>query len=144
MSNKRTRKIQALTRAEIEKGRQNENRVEEALQILVISGEIHHYYRGEPEGELDRQGIDFLISPGPDWNISLQVKSSISGKEKHVNKYGNTIPCVVIDPFINPSGLAEIILQELGLSVKFFDPVLVSMARESIARERFNPFPALI
>lgn len=135
---KHSRKIQTLTRAEIEKGEESENRVEEALQDLVVSGEIHHYYRVEPCGELDRQGIDFLVYLQPSTIAPLQVKSSAWGKEDHVNEYRDTIPCVVVDPYIIPSELSETVLQVLSLSVKFFDPVLVSMARE-----RFNPFPAL-
>lgn len=139
MSNRRNRKIQTLIRAEIEKGQRSENQVEEALQALVISGEIHHYYRAEPRGELDRQGIDFLVFLQPSTIAPLQVKSSALGKESHVNEYRDTIPCVVVDPFSTSSKLSETILQELGLSVKFLEPVLVSMARE-----RFNQFPALI
>lgn len=143
MSKRWTRKIQTLTRADIEKGERNENLVEEALQDLVVSGEIHHYYRAEPLGELDRQGIDFLVYLQPSTIAPLQVKSSACGREGHINEYRDTIPCVVVDPYISPSELSETILQVLSLSVKFLEPILEEIAKE-IENKRFNPFPALV
>lgn len=136
MSNRRTRRIQTLIKADLEKGERSENRVEEALQNLAACGEIHHYHRADPEGELDTQGIDFLVFPEPDWIIPLQVKSSVRGREEHLTEYGSQIPCIAVDLYSTPSELSEAILQELGLSVKFLEPVL-----ELVAQERFNTFP---
>lgn len=124
MSIRRSRRIQDLTGADFERGKESERKVEEALRDLAVSGDIDHHYRAEPKGELDRQGIDFLVYPEPDWMIPLQVKSSAWGKEEHINIYGSRIPCVVVDHFSVPSELSEVILQELGLSVKFLEPIL--------------------
>lgn len=118
---KRGRRIQALIRADFERGLESERRVEEALQLLVVSGTIHNYYHSEQEGELDRQGIDFLVFYEPDRNIPLQVKSSAQGKEYHVEQYGFRIKCVVAEPSLSPLELAKEILRELDLPVKELD-----------------------
>lgn len=122
------------------KGDTSERLAEEALQILTQRGKIHHYYRGRWRGELDRQGIDFLVYPEADWAIPLQIKSSFYGRRKHYVIYGDRIPCVVVGLYAQPLELSEVIFRELGLSVKFLKPILERHAFERYTREsEFNP-----
>ncbi|MEK7659356.1 MAG: hypothetical protein AAB338_01735 [Patescibacteria group bacterium] len=145
MSKKRIRKIQALIRADLEKGERSENRVEEVLQTLITSQKIHHYYRAEHGGELDRQGIDFLVFTQPDQIIPLQVKSSAWGRECHLVEHGGRIPCVAVDPYQEISDLSEAIIQELRLPLEFPEPAFeLKPVFESEGARGFNTFPALI
>jgi hypothetical protein len=53
-----------------------EDKFEEALQLLLRSGKIKGYIRARPNGELDVQGIDFLIFPkGTSLLFAAQVKT---------------------------------------------------------------------
>lgn len=79
------------------KGRFNERRVEQALQKMLESGEITYYSKTEDYGELDVRGIDFSVYPKSHLKIALQVKSSEKGKERHIEKYGESIPCIIVD-----------------------------------------------
>ena len=145
MSKNRTRRIRSLTRTDIEKGQKSENLVEESLRLLADSGEIHHYHRAMPDGELDRQGIDFLVFLQPATIGPLQVKSSAQGRNKHLLEQGSRIPCVAVDLYSDLFELTEAVRQALGISVMFlepFRPAIEEVAQE-MKKERLNPFPAL-
>ena len=145
MSKNRTRRIRSLTRTDIEKGQKSENLVEESLRLLADSGEIHHYHRAMPDGELDQQGIDFLVFLQPATIGPLQVKSSARGREKHIAEHNSQIPCVATDLYSDLSELTEAVRQALGISVMFlepFRPVIEEIAQE-MKKERLNQFPAL-
>lgn len=111
----KNRRITKLVQADFDRGMTSESFVEEALQKLAFEDLIDHYYRAEPDGELDRQGIDFLVYPEPDWIIPLQVKSSFGGMQHHFIEYGRRIPCVIVDIY-DIEELSKKILIVLGLS----------------------------
>ena len=106
-----------IAQTEIRKGLKNEDRVEEALRILTAMGDIDHFYRCEKDGELDSQGIDFLVYLEPTRIIPLQVKSSEGGRFYHTND-GRYIPCVVVSRFMVPGEVADEILAELKRPVE--------------------------
>ena len=95
-------------------GKPNEDRVEKVLERLKAEGEIHHHYRQDPGGELDRQGIDFLVYPEADWIIPLQVKSSFAGMDDHFIKHGHRIPCIIVVDDYDDDTLREKVLNGTG------------------------------
>lgn len=102
----------------IVRGMNSEERVRKALEALQDSGEIFKYYKTEKEGELDKVGIDFQVYPEHDWLINLQVKSSVIGKEAHVEEYGESIPCVVVHDSLDDRQLVEEVRRILSLSIE--------------------------
>jgi hypothetical protein len=113
---RRSRRIDDLSLSSYKKGMDSEARVEACLQALAIDGVIFSYYRSEPGGELDRQGVDFLVFPqSRGWSISLQVKTSETGRLKHFED-GSHIPCIAVMQFQDDVQLREGILIELSLS----------------------------
>lgn len=118
------------------RGDLSEQLVDEALQILMNVGEIHHYIPAERGGELDRQGIDCLVFPESDWAIPLQIKSSFRGRKEHYNRYGNRIPCIVVCLSVTPFELSGLILRELGLSVKPLEEFLMEVLEEIVLDSR--------
>lgn len=105
----------------IARGNRSEKRVEEALKLLAQNGEIFNYHKSVRDGENDRLGWDFLVAPQNNWLIPLQVKSSDTGLDEHVNEYGMRTPCVVVKEFMSLNVLAEKILIALSLSTKFLE-----------------------
>lgn len=119
-------------------GNRNEDRAEEALQFLVQKGEIFNYYRCPRNGENDLLGWDFIVFPEPDWMIGLQVKSSVIGKEAHINRYGLRTACVIVTNHVSIDILAQEILEALGLSTKFLEGEIES------AKSEPEPFNTLV
>lgn len=126
---RRSRRIISLVDNEtvhkIRKGQGSEDLAEEALQILVDRGEILGYFRTDWGDKYDILGIDFFVWPEPGWLIPLQVKSSHLGKEEHLENNSFVTCCIVVEPFLSPGELAEKTLEELGLSVKFLESILI-------------------
>lgn len=117
---------------EVVKGFRNEDLAEEALKILRAAGHIYHFIRSRRWGELDANGIDFLVWPEYNWTVPLQIKSSETGRREHLSEYGETVPsCVVVEPFDTVSDLAGKILKELGLEVKPLEELLVKILWEA-------------
>lgn len=128
---RRSQRIDFLLDEETEKGHRNEDLAEEALRILVETGHVCHFLRAEKESEMDRHGIDFLVWPEPDWTIPLQIKSSRLGREKHLLRYGEWVPCcVVVRAYDTPIELAQKILEELGLSPEFLEKSVQDILEE--------------
>lgn len=100
------------------KGRESEGRVQQVLEKMQETGEIHHFRKSKDWGELDVIGIDFQIYPEHDWSIDLQVKSSEVGKESHVEKYGHSIACIVVHEAMSDNQLLEEMRRILGLSIE--------------------------
>jgi len=60
MERRRTGRIYSLVRqVQIERGRDNEKRVQQALDLLIQEGQIDSY---ESSPDLDRHGIDYRVS----------------------------------------------------------------------------------
>ncbi len=101
--------LRGLTTTTNTRGDDSECRVASALRALQTHGEIEHWHRSHPRGELDHQGIDFQIFPKRSWCINLQVKSSDSGKKHHRRSTERNIPCIVVrDEFDDRQLLAEL------------------------------------
>jgi hypothetical protein len=106
---------QSIARAEIRKSLKNRERVEEALRILARRGAIHHFYRCDPDGELEKKGFDFLIYLDPVRMVPLRVKSTDAEYWRSVvEEDGRYIPCVTVNRFMVSQELTEKILAELN------------------------------
>ncbi len=95
----------------------NEDRVEEALRILVEEGHIYGFYRTQPYGELDLQGVDFQIYVSRYRLMNLQVKSSKIGRDKHEEINGNLIPCVVVTQSMSLEDIKERVRNEVERTI---------------------------
>ena len=95
------------------RGRDNESVVRRALELLMedpkhdlkkmrrrITGIVHTAESGDPMIRLlDHQGIDFRVHLDNGVGVDIQVKSSQSGKRKHMRlcrKFGRYIAVVVV------------------------------------------------
>ncbi len=117
----------ALMRTEIEKaladpdptriiGIRSEERVFNALSLLVSRGAIYDFYWAARGSQIDHLGADFLVIPEenePIW-IPLQVKSSDSRAEDHKQK--SNILVIVPDKKLPVEILADQLMELLGIS----------------------------
>jgi len=103
------------------RGKTSEERVARALESIKLAGEIHHYYRTWPFGELDLQAIDFQVYPESDWLINLQVKSSARYKRRHIQAHGMTIPCVVVNEDMDDRQLVSEVMRVLGIAIEIIN-----------------------
>jgi len=133
MSRIRSRRISGFGSESEERGFNNESLVEETLMVMKETGHIHHYIQTDRRDKFDRAGIDFWIWPDKTHAIPLQVKSSAKGRREHLRRYGDTVPyCIVVNSPESLSDLAEKILCEIGLSVKFLEEVLRLALQETL------------
>ena len=80
-----------------DQGEEAELRINLALGGLLKKKIITGFMRAKKHGELDINGIDFLIKLSHGFAMLLQVKSSKSSLKRHHSRYPN-IPCVVVEP----------------------------------------------
>lgn len=73
-----------------------ERKVACVLDKLKEDGEIFGYFWTKKNGELDRNGIDFLIMFRCGLAMALQIKSARSVVKRHYEKYPQ-IPCMVVE-----------------------------------------------
>ena len=115
------------TEEKIRRGQRSEDLVDEALRILAAHGEILNYEVTEWGDKYDSLGIDKFVWLETGLIAPLQVKKSKRGRREHLeSKKSKLVPfCIVADPsYDTPEEVAGRILEELGLSVKFLEPIL--------------------
>jgi hypothetical protein len=100
-------------RSSEQRGLDSERRVAEALACLAQRGQIDHYYPAIKGQELDCMGVDFLVFMTRIECIPVQVKSSHRGEADHIQQYGWNIPCIVAEPYLSISELADQIIEFL-------------------------------
>ena len=96
--------------ADRKKGKNNEDKTDQALSILQEQGKITTYWHANYRE--DQDGTDFRIQLSDGGEKSLQVKSSVyyMVKFKAVHPF---IPCIVVEDDVNTNVLANKILNIL-------------------------------
>lgn len=69
-----------------ERGKKTEKYVEEALEVLRQEGRIASFYMTQKWSRQDKQGIDAVIFLNDGTEVKKQIKSSVSGVEKHLRQ----------------------------------------------------------
>ncbi|OGY65244.1 MAG: hypothetical protein A3A04_02150 [Candidatus Harrisonbacteria bacterium RIFCSPLOWO2_01_FULL_40_28] len=80
-----------------DQGQEAESKVERALFFLKEHKFISRYINAKKNGELDNEGIDYLIILKTGMACLLQVKSSRSSLSRHKKKYPDT-PYIIVEP----------------------------------------------
>ena len=87
----------------VHRGAASEALVEQAIQTISRKRTddlppIRSYVHADPNSNLDRRGIDFLVRLENGMDIPLQVKSSARGKRKFEksHRFGIFIPVVIV------------------------------------------------
>ena len=98
-----------------EKGRENEARVMDALELLRKEGLISSYWFSTPNDELDCRGVDVVVTTVQGFECQLQIKSSERGVRKHVREHPD-IPCINLHGISHPDDIAQFLCAQFDLS----------------------------
>ncbi|MGC8775965.1 MAG: hypothetical protein ACP5QN_01465 [Minisyncoccia bacterium] len=83
-----------ILKISLERGRENEKKVFEALKMMTENGEILSFYKTNAYDDKFR-GIDFFLFDLNGNKIPLQVKSSIRNQNIHKIKFPD-VPVVIV------------------------------------------------
>lgn len=104
------------------RGMDSEERVMRALGILYQAQVIVNFIQSETNGQYDKQGIDILVFIDWDLCVPLQVKSSETGVQEHVEIQYSQIPVVLVEDSLTEEMLAVRLKGILGLDADFLQP----------------------
>jgi hypothetical protein len=96
------------------RGRENEIRVGQALEILKEEGYIVSYFISTPNGELDRQGVDAGMKTARGVEHTFQIKSSLRRVQEHMLKHPE-IPCLNVHGYVFAKEVALLIRMQFKL-----------------------------
>lgn len=97
------------------KGRQNEMKVGDALETLRRDGYIDSYFISTPNDARDRIGIDAGLTTMQGREIDFQIKSSIRGVQKHLQKHPE-ISCLNVQDCRYAPDVVRLIRKQFALS----------------------------
>jgi len=101
----------------VQKGRENEARVGQALEILQEGGYITDYFVSKPNGTWDQNGVDACLTTPQEKKIRFQIKSSYWHAQRHKQKHPD-IPCLVVSRDMFSLDIAKLIRDQFALSRK--------------------------
>lgn len=105
-----------LRRLQLDRGRLVEEKTLSACVSLKVKGLIHDFSNSKPNDFNDRvRKWDALIITNNFRKIWFQIKSSDSGVRQHLERYGNKIPVIKIEPHLTEEEI------EMALIEKFLN-----------------------
>ena len=113
---RRFRIFNLVRKLQIERGNTTEEKTFRACQSLKEKGCIADAGRSKHNDFNDRiRKWDILIIPLNHSKIWFQVKSSDAGVRKHLEKYGNTVPVIKIEPHYSLEEIEKILMEKFSL-----------------------------
>ncbi|MBI4992436.1 MAG: hypothetical protein HZB99_04430 [Candidatus Harrisonbacteria bacterium] len=113
---RRLRILSIVRRLQIERGNITEGKTFRACQSLKEKGYVADAGRSKHNDFNDRvRKWDILIILPNRSKIWFQVKSSDTGVRQHLEKYGNSVPVIKIEPHYSIEEIERIVIEKFSL-----------------------------
>jgi hypothetical protein len=98
----------------LDRGRSAEEKAKKALQNLKKKGQISGFFQASKYQRLDREGCDFIVFIKKNSPFHLQIKSSLTGANKHLKRHPD-IPVLIIKPEENEENIETELIKIMNL-----------------------------